>query len=134
MFVMGLSENQTINEQVVEEFNTYHDILQIEILDSYYVATIKIFNTFKWITDYCSNTKYILKVNDDVLVNTPNLINEFKNVIPYKQNHMFGQYLGPAGPDRNPASKWYVPESEYVGGYPRWPQGISPFFSKFFFT
>ena len=126
IFTVGLSKNQTINELLLDEFNTYGDILQIEnLMDSYYNCTIKIMKTFKWITKYCSNTRYILKICDDVVVNTPQLINTFKNLVAYKLNHIYGNGFYGTFPIRDPGSKWYVSEKEYSEkDYPPYMQGI----------
>lgn len=51
--------------------------------------TTKIKKSLKWIFHYCSNTKYILRINDDVVVNTLSLISHFKK-IPYENNQIFG--------------------------------------------
>ena len=48
IFSVGFSKNQTINEQIKEEFELYHDILQISnLIDSYYSCSIKIMKTYK---------------------------------------------------------------------------------------
>jgi thymidine kinase len=89
IFTVALSKNQTVNKLLIDEFNFYGDILQIEnLIDSYYNCSIKIMKTYKWISNYCSNTKYILKICDDVVVNTPELIRNYKNLIAYKPNHI----------------------------------------------
>ena len=81
--------------------------------------------TYKWISNYCSNTKYILKICDDVVVNTPELIRNYKNVIPYKENHIYGNGFYGTSPIRDPGSKWYVSVKEFSGkGYPPYVQGI----------
>jgi len=116
IFTVALSKNQTVNELLVDEFHLYGDILQIKtMIDSYYNCTIKIMKTYKWITKYCSNTKYILKICDDVVVNTPELINNFKSVIAYKTNHIYGFGWYGAKPIRDPSNKWYVSEKEFNG-------------------
>lgn len=135
MFVIGLSKNETVNALIREEFDIHQDLLQIENLtDSYHVINIKIMKSFKWISTYCSNAKYILRICDDVIVNTPKLINDFRHdsFYKYKENKMFGMTLSGIGPDHNPSSKWYVSvlefnktyPPEYNGIYPRYPQGI----------
>ena len=134
MFVIGLSKNETVNRLIREEFDMHQDLLQIENLtDSYHVINIKIMKSFKWISTYCSNAKYILRICDDVIVNTPKLINDFRHdsFYKYKENKMFGMTLSGVGPDHNPSSKWYVSvlefnktyPAEYNGVYPRYPQG-----------
>ena len=125
IFTVALSKNQTVNKLLIDEFNLFGDILQIEnLIDSYYNCSIKIMKTFKWISNYCSNTKYILKICDDVVVNTPELIRNYKNVITYKQNHIYGYGIYGVGPIRDPGNKWYVSEKEFNGtSFPPYIQG-----------
>ena len=62
VFTVALSENQTVNKLIVDEFDLYGDILQIEnLIDSYYNGTFKIMKTFKWITNLMefNGTKYV---------------------------------------------------------------------------
>ena len=116
IFTVALSKNQTVNNLLFNEFKLYRDVLQIENLtDSYYNCTIKIMKTYKWIGKYCSNTQYMIKICDDVVVNTPQLIRNFKNVIPYKTNHMFGYVFYGNVPIRDRGSKWYISEKEFNG-------------------
>ena len=125
IFTVALSKNQTVNKLLKDEFNLFGDILQIEnLIDSYYNCSIKIMKTYKWISNYCSNTKYILKICDDVVVNTPELIRNYKNVITYKPNHIYGYGIYGVGPIRDPGNKWYVSEKEFNGSsFPPYIQG-----------
>ena len=68
--------------------------------------------TFKWITKYCSNAKYVLRINDDVVVNTHALVNYFKP-LNYSQNMIYGYGIFGVGPIRDKGSKFYVSEQEY---------------------
>ena len=113
VFTTGMSTNQTVNKLVVEEFLTYKDIIQISnFKDSYKNLTIKIMKSFKWISKFCTNSKYILRLNDDVVVNTIALVDHFKNH-NYSYNSMFGFAYYNARPFRNKKSKFYVSELEY---------------------
>ena len=88
---MSMSTNNTINKNIEQEFYIHKDILQIKTFnDSYYLMTTKIMKTFKWISIYCSNAKYIMRINDDVVVNTFELIKYFKKV-PYQERKIYGK-------------------------------------------
>jgi hypothetical protein len=122
-FSVGFSKNETINKQIEKEFNAHKDILRINnYIDHYYNCTYKIMKTLKWIARYCPNMKYALKICDDVVVNTPQLIADFTNM-KYKPNHMYGHIYYSAKPIRNPKDKWYVSEKDFTGVYDPYPQG-----------
>ena len=123
IFSVGISKNQTINKQIERESQKYQDILRINnYIDHYYNCTYKQMKTFKWIARHCSKVKYVLKICDDVVVNTPKLIADFA-VRPYKSNHIFGYIYYSSPPIRNPFHKWYVPIDGFDGVYDPYPQG-----------
>jgi hypothetical protein len=123
VFVLAMSQNEIINKQIEKESKLHGDILQVDnLIDSYYVCTKKQMIAFKFITKYCSNVKYILKICDDVVVNTPLLLSQFERRM-YVQNEMFGLARGPTKPIRDKKSKWYVSEAQFNGTYPRFPVG-----------
>jgi hypothetical protein len=113
IFTIGMSKNETIYRQIEEEHNINQDILQINnFIDEYFNLTTKIMKSFKWITQYCSNAKYILRINDDVILNTHFFIDHFKR-LPYATNQMFGFALYGATPARDERSRFFVSEKVY---------------------
>ena len=117
VFTIGMSKNDTINQKIQEEFNIHKDIIQIDnFTDSYFNMTTKIMKSFKWISQYCSNAQYILRINDDVVVNTFQLVSHFKR-IDYKTNQIFGYRIYGVGPNRWKDNKFYVSEAEYNKSY-----------------
>ena len=128
VFSIGQSENVTINEMIAEEFFLYEDILQLNnFIDSYNNLTTKIMRSFKWIARYCTNAQYILRINDDVMVNTFSLIKYFKNKV-YKTNQIYGHLLRKTRPIRFP-HKHTVTQLEYDKDfYPDYPEGNFNYF------
>ena len=113
LFVIGMSPNSTINKLVEEEFHIHKDILQINhFTDGYFNLSTKVMKSFKWISQYCSNAKYILRINDDVVVNTHALVNHFRG-LNYSQNMIYGYGIFGVGPIRDKGSKFYVSEKDY---------------------
>jgi hypothetical protein len=123
IFSIGQSENETINNLVVEEFNNYNDILQINnFTDSYFNMTAKIMKSFRWISMYCPNAQYVLRINDDVMVNTFSLMNYFKNITLGK-NQIYGHLLKKTSPIRF-QHKHMVTYTEFDRQfYPEYPEG-----------
>jgi hypothetical protein len=123
VFSVGKSENSTINEIVLNEFLLHEDILQINnFTDSYFNMTAKIMKSFRWISMYCPNAQYVLRINDDVMVNTFGLINYFKNITLGK-NQIYGHLLKKTSPIRF-QHKHMVSRIEYDKDfYPIYPEG-----------
>lgn len=77
LFIVGKSlDDESINEKLREEAEKYNDIIQVNFADTYRNLTYKTLSLIKWTAQYCSNAKYLLKVDDDVHVNVNSLVND----------------------------------------------------------
>ena len=70
VFMMGQSSNQRINDLIAQENESYGDIVQENFIDTYRNLTYKAIMAVKWISKYCTHANYIVKVDDDVFVDT----------------------------------------------------------------
>jgi beta-1,3-galactosyltransferase 1 len=121
VFVVGLSRNPEINAQVKLEFDKYGDVIREDFQDSYFNITIKVIGAIKWSVEYCSHVEYILRINDDIVVNSRRLISFLKGTWSqlrdrngsFFKNTFFGMILRHSFPIRNPKSKWFMPSEEY---------------------
>jgi beta-1,3-galactosyltransferase 1 len=78
VFMIGKTLDKTLMKAIEYENEIYQDIVQEDFIDSYKNLTYKGIMALKWISIYCSKIKYILKVDDDIVVNTFTLINHLK--------------------------------------------------------
>jgi hypothetical protein len=74
VFAIGLSGNQSVNRMIRAEARRHGDILQEDFVDSYRNLTLKTMMIFKWASEQCAHARYLLRINDDVAVNTPKLM------------------------------------------------------------
>jgi len=79
IFLVGMSSNSTLNEKIKEEFHMYHDIVRENFIDSYRNLTIKTIMGIKWASIYCSNAKFYMKSDDNILLNTYRLVKFLEN-------------------------------------------------------
>lgn len=84
VFMMGKTEDKSINETIQLESNIYGDIVQEDFVDSYKNLTYKGIMAMRWISAYCKQTKYILKVDDDIITNTFILLRHLKSLEKYE--------------------------------------------------
>lgn len=124
IFVLGKSLNNSIlNSKIIEESNKYGDIVQGDFLDTYQNLTLKTIFGLKWMSVYCQNAQFLLKVDDDIVVNTHLLLNYFQSNL-HTQATMFGRVYDKAYPFRDKGYKWYVSFEEYAGDfYPKYCAG-----------
>jgi len=92
VFVMGSHSASAINRSNSEiqqslyfEAEEYADIVQEDFLDSYRNLTYKGIAALKWITNYCSRAKFVVKTDDDIFVNSFGLIARLKRLLKPKE-------------------------------------------------
>ena len=113
-FVVGLSVDYHVNELVKKENDLYGDIIQGDFIDSYRNLSFKSITAWKWISMYCQNANFVLKIDDDVVAQTFNLkkfLNEIQQKNFMKTFHCYAWHN--AEVIRDPSSKFYVSLSEY---------------------
>ncbi|KAK3594864.1 hypothetical protein CHS0354_005793 [Potamilus streckersoni] len=69
LFLVGRIENETVQRSLETESKQFQDIVQGDFIDDYHNLTHKGVLGYRWITEYCQNAKFILKIDDDVFVN-----------------------------------------------------------------
>lgn len=65
-FIFGKSK---LDEQIFYEAEQYQDILLADFVDTYSNLTHKTVSALQWVSKNCRQTQFVLKVDDDVLVN-----------------------------------------------------------------
>lgn len=86
VFMIGKSLDDKVMKAIEYENELYQDIVQEDFIDAYKNLTYKGIMALKWISIYCSQIKYVLKVDDDIVVNTFTLLNHLKYVDKHEPN------------------------------------------------
>ena len=86
IFMIGKTLDKNVMKAIKYENELYRDIVQEDFIDSYKNLTYKGIMALKWISVYCTKAKYILKVDDDIVVNTFTLTNHLKFLDKYDPN------------------------------------------------
>ncbi|XP_049267955.1 beta-1,3-galactosyltransferase 4-like [Rhipicephalus sanguineus] len=77
-FLIGFADNTPsgviLQERVADESARYGDIIQADFRDTYRNLTLKSVFLLKWAFMYCSRAQFLLKTDDDVFVNVPNMV------------------------------------------------------------
>lgn len=76
VFLLGTPTSDTRNLQKLLEYEDviYRDILQWDFMDTFFNLTLKEVNFLRWFSIYCPQVQFIFKGDDDVFVNTRNLL------------------------------------------------------------
>ena len=84
-FLLGRTENVTQNTKMLAYNREWRDLVIGDFLDSYHNLTVKGVMGYRWVSKHCSNARHILKIDDDVLVNTYKLLYFLANHMTHKE-------------------------------------------------
>ena len=116
LFVIGKPREQMAGAQIAvkSESDQHGDILQLDLEDTPMTLSYKTLGTFHWVVRYCGNTRFLMKADDDVFINVPNVLQELKmiqNLGPMK--FMLGHVIDGAKPITDRKDKWFLPIGMY---------------------
>ncbi|XP_033942528.1 UDP-GlcNAc:betaGal beta-1,3-N-acetylglucosaminyltransferase 7, like [Pseudochaenichthys georgianus] len=129
LFLLGSpttgKDTKNLQKLIKYEDRIYGDILQWDFMDTFFNLTLKEVNFLKWFDIYCSDVQFIFKGDDDVFVNTQNLVQliDFKVEDRKEANLFVGDTIFNATPIRNRQSKYYIPRELYDKPYPPYVGG-----------
>ncbi|XP_062900960.1 UDP-GalNAc:beta-1,3-N-acetylgalactosaminyltransferase 1-like [Mobula hypostoma] len=133
LFLIGRDaehENQG-KQPVQEEFAQYGDIISQNFIESYNNLTLKTIMAFQWISEFCPNAEYVMKIDSDVFLNTKNLVNYLLKVNKSVSSDFFTGYpFINTGPHRGFVKKAYISKADYPFSiYPPYCSGLGYVFS-----
>lgn len=114
-FVLGQPRDIQTQRQILSESERFGDILQFGFIDDYHNLTLKAIAILGWASLNCLVGDYIVKTDDDIVVNTKRLrYNIDKRVFP---SGLTGKLFTNSKPIRDIedeyADKWLVPKEIY---------------------
>ncbi|MCL4150333.1 UNVERIFIED_CONTAM: hypothetical protein GTU68_024661, partial [Idotea baltica] len=115
---------RTPQDQISEENVIHRDIIQGNFKEHYHNLTYKHVMGLQWVNTFCNQAKYIIKMDDDIIVD----IYRYRDILKYRYENRDNLIVGLLvieGPViRNTKSKWYVNEKEYAEmKYPNFMSG-----------
>ncbi|XP_038663817.1 N-acetyllactosaminide beta-1,3-N-acetylglucosaminyltransferase 2-like [Scyliorhinus canicula] len=128
IFLLGKSspadDFPNLSNMLKFESNQHRDILLWDYRDTFFNLTLKEVLFLEWVSKSCSDIQYIFKGDDDVFVNTVQIIEYLNTLDKDKAKDLFiGDVITNAGPHREKKLKYYVPESIFEGVYPPYAGG-----------
>nr|XP_053655630.1 LOW QUALITY PROTEIN: beta-1,3-galactosyltransferase 2-like [Cherax quadricarinatus] len=74
IFVFGAAKSADEQKKINEESDTYRDIIQLDFVDSYKNLSYKGVGALQWISEHCMHARWILKSDDDIVINVFSLV------------------------------------------------------------
>jgi len=122
VFMLGWPGSDVIQESLLKESHQYGDIVQEDFTDSYRNLTLKAIISMRWVSTYCKHVTFVLKSDDDVVVNMLSLVPYLDTIQNNHSNHsaqslLLGavRYDAPVG--RDSRDKWYVARDEFADAH-----------------
>ncbi|XP_063972016.1 beta-1,3-galactosyltransferase 5 isoform X2 [Diachasmimorpha longicaudata] len=123
VFILGMTGDPKLESHLQREQKLYGDMIRGQFLDSYFNLTLKTISMLEWIDTYCPRANFILKTDDDVFINMPQLLS-FVKKHETDRNVVFGKLAHKWRPFRDPKSKYFVSRNEYKNRlYPNFMSG-----------
>lgn len=120
LLAVAPTNNETFDYITDKELKEYDDIVQGTFMESYRNLTLKHLMGFKWTSEFCRSVEYVVKMDDDIVVNYYKL---FQLIKTYRFELM-GHVLDHMKPIRDSQNKWFVSRKEYENeNYPEFLSG-----------
>lgn len=143
VFLLGRQDSSTgphpnLNALLELESRRHGDILQWDFCDTFFNLTLKDVLFWEWFGQRCPSARFIFKGDDDVFVRTgplldyllsqqprtpPSTPNNNNSATQAAWDFLVGDVISQAWPNRQPETKYFIPESFYAGVYPAYAGG-----------
>lgn len=112
-FLLGAVKDTKLQTKLKSENELYNDIVQGDYPDRYYTLTLKTLSGFHWVANYCPNTSYVMKTDDDVFINIPALMESIHSNRENLSTSIGGRCYKRERPVRDKSSKYFTSYEQY---------------------
>ncbi|XP_074652844.1 beta-1,3-galactosyltransferase 5-like [Tubulanus polymorphus] len=131
VFLLGKTNKIDITRSISSEITVHRDIIQMDMLDKYTRLTEKSVAFLRWVMTRAKSAKYVMKVDDDVFVNVPNLLRAFNETSRATKRFFLCHRIHNNPVVRDVNSKWYISKREFSADiYPDYCAGNGYTFSN----
>lgn len=116
VFFVGHSTDEGVNIAIIWENHRYNDIVTGDFVESYKNLSLKGLHFIEWTYSHCSHVKWVLKVDDDVVVN-PYKLHSYIMTRNSETNRIHCSYKKTPMVCRNSSTKWYVSREAFSDDY-----------------
>ena len=110
-FVIGKAAHRSKMTALLVEAEIYRDMIIFDFLDDYENLTIKSMMSLTWANKYCPNVDFVLKADDDMLLNVHAVMSSLLEHRKDPSHHIIGRNAGHSLVNRT--NKWHIPFTQY---------------------
>lgn len=113
-------------DDILLESRLHLDMIQGNFIDHYRNLTYKHLMALHWVHTHCAQAKYIVKADDDTIINIFRLIRLLSHPDFTLSSAIYCSIYRHMKPRRDKGDKWYVTQDEYPGEmYPPYCEGFA---------
>ncbi|KAH6943663.1 hypothetical protein HPB50_025055 [Hyalomma asiaticum] len=116
VFFVGMSRNLGVQRKVLDEAEQHGDVVMLPYVDAYRNLTYKYVYGIKWTMDNCPAVRYVVKMDDDMVINLTKLVAYLERRNPREPAAFHCYVWTNMMVDRNTASPWYLSRKMYRKG------------------
>ncbi len=90
VFIVEKSPNHRLQSGLLKEFGQHGDIVQADYTDRSCTDTLNSLIGLKWVMEYCMNTKYVIRVNDNIFIDQHMFVEIFKHKFSHVRKSLIG--------------------------------------------
>ena len=110
LFFVGLT-TPDVQQRLDREMQEHDDVIQVDVVDAYTNLTLKVIAAIGWMSTYCSHVDYVIKIDDDVVIDLDYLdrLLTAQVITKLPSRKIICAYFPHSKPFSDPKSKFYVP-------------------------
>ncbi|XP_069098409.1 beta-1,3-galactosyltransferase 9 [Pleurodeles waltl] len=117
LFALGKPKSETVQLEIIKESEEHGDIIQGSFEDSIQYQTLKLIMSMQWMVTFCPNTRFLLKVEEDMFVNLMSIVDYLIHLRTHPEDIYIGRVIHQETPVRSPERPDFVPFSLFPEKY-----------------
>ncbi|XP_042334651.1 beta-1,3-galactosyltransferase 9 [Sceloporus undulatus] len=117
LFLLGKPSEESTQWEILKEMEKHQDLIQGIFPEPPENQTLKTLVAMEWTITFCSQARFILKIDEEMFINLPTLVEYLLNLRARPEDIYLGRLVHQDMPNRNVQSRGFVPLQIYPEKY-----------------